>query len=302
MPADAALPKVEATHNFGAEVRLWGRTVDEALTEARAVAAATGRVLVHPFDHPDIVAGQGTIGLEILDRLPDLRTVLVPTGGGGLLAGIACAVRAQSDARVVGVQAAGAAAYPRSLAAGHPIALEHMSTIADGIAVGRPGRVPFELIRQNVDEVTTVSEELISRALLAVVERSKLVVEASGAVGVAALLEDPAAFEPPVAVVLSGGNIDTLLLLRVLRHGLSVAGRYLFLRVRVADRPGSLATLLAHLAATGSNVVSIAHVRAGVQLLVGEVEVEAQLETRGPDHCAAVLDRLHRAGYDIREP
>lgn len=303
MPADAALPKVEATRNYGAEVRLWGATVDEALREARAVAERTGRVLIHPFDHPDVVAGQGTIGLEVLDRVPDVRTILVPLGGGGLLAGIACAVRGRDDGvRVVGVQAEGAAAYPASLAAGHPVPLPRMSTMADGIAVGRPGAVPFALIRDHVAEVRTVSEELISRGLLAMAERSKLVVEPAGAVGVAAILDSPRSFEPPVVVVLSGGNVDPILLLAVLRHGLSGAGRYLFLRVRIPDRPGSLATLLSHLAAAGSNVVSIAHVRTGVQLLVGEVEIEAEIETKGADHCAAVLERLHQAGYDVREP
>ncbi len=301
MPTDVALPKLEATQNYGAEVRLWGTTVDEALAEAREVAERSGRLLIHPFDHPDIVAGQGTIGLEILDRVPDVRTVLVPTGGGGLLAGIAAAL-ADRDVRVVGVQAATAAAYPASLAAGRPVRLTRMSTIADGIAVGMPGAVPFSIIRERVPEIRTVSEEQISRALLSIVERSKLVVEPSATVGVAALLEAPDAFEPPVVVVLSGGNVDTLLLLNVLRHGLSVAGRFLLLKVRIPDRPGSLATLLGHLAATGANVVTIGHVRTGVELLVGEVEIEAEVETKGPDHCAAVLERLAAAGYDVREP
>jgi threonine dehydratase len=301
MPADAALPKIEATQNFGAEVRLWGRTVDESLAEALAVAETSGRVLVHPFDHPDVVAGQGTVGLEILDRLPDVRTVLVPVGGGGLLAGIAAALDG-TGVRVVGIQAAGAAAWPASLRAGRPVPLTGMSTMADGIAVGRPGRIPFDVVSGTGSEVRTVGEEQIARALLAVVERSKLVVEPAGAVGVAALLEDPSAFEPPVVVVLSGGNVDTLLLVGVLRHGLSVAGRFLSMRVRVPDRPGSLATLLGHLAATGANVVSVAHVRTGVELLVGQADVELELETRGPDHCSQVLDRLHQAGYDVREP
>jgi threonine dehydratase len=294
MPTDVALPKLEATQNYGAQVRLWGATVDEALREARAVAERTGRTLIHPFDHPDIVAGQGTIGLEILDRVPDVRTVLVPTGGGGLVAGIAAAL-AGEDVRVIGVQAS-------ALAAGRPTSLAKMSTIADGIAVGKPGEVPFAIVRQSVAEIRTVSEEQISRGLLAVVERSKLVVEPSAAVGVAALLETPTAFTPPVVVVLSGGNVDTLLLLNVLRHGLSVAGRFLLLRVRIPDRPGSLATLLGHLAATGANVVTIGHVRTGLELLVGEVEIEAELETKGPHHCDAVLARLASAGYDVRRP
>jgi threonine dehydratase len=217
------------------------------------------------------------------------------------VAGIAAAL-AGEDVRVIGVQASAAAAYPASLAAGRPTSLAKMSTIADGIAVGKPGEVPFAIVRQSVAEIRTVSEEQISRGLLAVVERSKLVVEPSAAVGVAALLETPTAFTPPVVVVLSGGNVDTLLLLNVLRHGLSVAGRFLLLRVRIPDRPGSLATLLGHLAATGANVVTIGHVRTGLELLVGEVEIEAELETKGPHHCDAVLARLASAGYDVRRP
>jgi threonine dehydratase len=303
MPADVALPKLEATRNYGAEVRLWGSSLDESLREAREVAERSGRVLIHPYDHPDVVAGQGTIGLEILEAVPDVRTILVPTGGGGLLAGIARAVeRPDGHVRVVGIQASGAAAYPRSLAAGHPVALAAVATMADGIAVGTPGEVPFAIVRERVDEVRTVSEEQISRALLALVERSKLVVEPAGAVGVAALLETPAAFEPPIVVVLSGGNVDTLVLLHVLRHGLSVAGRFLLLRVRIPDRPGSLATLLGHLAATGANVVTVGHVRTGLELLVGEAEIEAELETKGPAHCRHVLERLATVGYDVREP
>jgi threonine dehydratase len=303
MPVDVALPKLEATQNYGAEVRLWGSTVDEALREARAVAAQTGRVLIHPFDHPDIVAGQGTIGPEILDSVPDVRTVLVPAGGGGLLAGVAHGLERPGDpVRVVGVQAAGAAAYPASLEAGRPVPLSRMNTIADGIAVGTPGDVPFSIVRDRVDEIRTVSEEQIARGLLSIVERSKLVVEPSAAVGVAALLEAPTAFQAPVVIVLSGGNVDTLALLNVLRHGLSVAGRFLQLRVRIPDRPGSLATLLGHLAATGANIVTVGHVRTGVELLVGEVEIEAEIETKGPDHCGRVLERLANAGYDVRSP
>lgn len=303
MPTDVALPKLEATQNYGAEVRLWGSTVDEALREARAVAASSGRVMIHPFDHPDVVAGQGTIGLEILESVPEVRTVVVPAGGGGLLAGIACAVNAPGHpVRVVGVQAAAAAAYPGSLAAGKPVPVSRTSTIADGIAVGTPGAVPFGIIRDLVDDVRTVSEEEISRALLSIIERSKLVVEPSAAVGVAAVLAEPTAFEPPVVIVLSGGNVDTLVLVNVLRHGLSVAGRYMLLRVRIPDRPGALATLVGHLAATAANVVTLGHVRTGLELLVGEVEIEAELETKGPDHCAKVLERLASAGYDVREP
>ncbi|UER55928.1 threonine ammonia-lyase [Kineosporiaceae bacterium SCSIO 59966] len=300
MPVGAALPKIRATEGYGAHVVLQGSTVDEALVSAREHAEATGAVLIHPFDHVDIVAGQGTVGLEILEECPDVRTVVVCTGGGGLLAGIATAVRAlRPDVRVVGVQAGQAAAWPASLAAGHPVPLERMSTMADGIAVGRPGDVPFAVVRELVDDIRTVGEEAISQALLHLLERAKLVVEPAGAVGVAALMAEPGAFEPPVVVVLSGGNIDPLLLLRVIRHGMASAGRYLSLRVRVADRPGSLAGLLAVLADADANVLEVEHVRTGAALSVDEVEIGLQLETRGPEHCDAVLDRLRSEGYPV---
>lgn len=300
MPVGAALPKIRATEGYGAHVVLQGSTVDEALVSAREHAEATGAVLIHPFDHVDIVAGQGTVGLEILEECPDVRTVVVCTGGGGLLAGIATAVRAlRPDVRVVGVQAGQAAAWPASLAAGHPVPLERMSTMADGIAVGRPGDVPFAVVRELVDDIRTVGEEAISQALLHLLERAKLVVEPAGAVGVAALMAEPGAFEPPVVVVLSGGNIDPLLLLRVIRHGMASAGRYLSLRVRVADRPGSLAGLLAVLADADANVLEVEHVRTGAALSVDEVEIGLQLETRGPEHCEAVLDRLRSEGYPV---
>ena len=209
-------------------------------------------MLIHPFDHVDIVAGQGTLGLEVLEQAPDVRTVLVPTGGGGLLAGVAIAIKAlRPDVRVVGVQAEGAAAYPGSLAAGEPVPLESMSTMADGIAVGRPGDITFAAVRDHVDEIVTVSEESLSRALLALIERAKQVVEPAGAAAVAALLDNPTGFETPAVAVLSGGNIDPLLLSKVIRHGLAAAGRYLYLRVCIPDLPGGLASLLAEVGADG---------------------------------------------------
>ncbi len=300
MPEGAPIPKVLATRAYGAEVRFAGHTVDEALTEAGRFAAETGAVLVHPFDHADVVAGQGTVGLEILEQVPDVRTVVVCTGGGGLLAGIALAVKStRPEVRVVGVQAERAAAFPASLAAGHPVALDRMTTMADGIAVGCPGTVPFAIIRDLVDEVTTVSEESLSRALLLCLERAKLVVEPAGAAGVAALLDDPRAFEPPVAVVLSGGNIDPLLLMRVLRHGLAVAGRFLSFRARISDRPGALVQLLAEVAEADASVIEVEHVRTDPRLSVDEVEVRLQVETRGEEHCDHVLARLRAAGYPL---
>jgi threonine dehydratase len=304
MPVDAALPKIAATREYGAQVRLHGASVDEALAAARAESERTGAVLIHPFDHPDVVAGQGTVGLEVLDQVPDVRTILVPIGGGGLAAGVVAAVMSavrpgRPDVRVVGVQAAGAAAYPASLAAGRPVPVGRMATMADGIAVGTPGAVPFELLRGHGTEVRTVTENELSRALLLVAERAKLLVEPSGAAGVAAILADPGGFEGPVVAVLSGGNIDPLVLLRVVRHGLASAGRYLHLRVRVDDTPGSLARLMTRLAASGGNVMHVSHTRTGSGLALNEAEVDIQLETKGPEHCAQVLRDLQADGYPV---
>ena len=300
MPNGAPIPKVLATRGYGADVRFAGTNLDEALVDARAFSAETGAVLIHPFDHPDIVAGQGTCGLEILEQVPDVKTVLVCTGGGGLLAGIALAVKSsRPDVRVIGVQAARAAAYPASLAAGHPVKLAEMSTMADGIAVGLPGEVPFELVREYVDEIRTVSEESLSRALLLCLERAKLVVEPAGAAAVAAILDDPLAFEPPVVAVLSGGNIDPLLMLRVLRYGLVAAGRFLTLTVRVPDRPGNLATLLSMLARFDANVLDVGHARISGSLGLHEVDIAIELETRGEPHADEVLARLAEEGYAV---
>lgn len=300
MPAGAPLPKVEATRAYGAEIRFAGVTVDESLAAAARFAEETGAVLIHPFDHPDVVAGQGTVGLEILDQAPEVRTIVASVGGGGLISGVAAAVKAsRPDVRVVGVQAAGAAAYPGSLAAGRPTPLSSMATIADGIAVGCPGDLTYRMVRDLVDEVVTVSEEALSQALLLCLERAKLVVEPAGAAAVAAVMDRPELFEPPVVALLSGGNIDPVLLLRVLRHGMAAAGRYLSFRLRIPDRPGELAKLLGELAASEANVLDVEHVRTGPKLHLDEVEVAVQLETRGPDHCAAVLDRLRDVGYPL---
>jgi len=303
MPETAPLPKVAATRAYGAEIVLDGPTLTEALEAAAAYAERTGAVFIHPFDHPDVIAGQGTVGLEILEQCPDVATVLVCTGGGGLLAGVAAAVRARRpEATVIGVQAEGAAAYPPSLSVGRPLALASMTTMADGIAVGRPGDVPFEMVQALVDGVVTVSEELISRALLFLLERAKLVVEPAGAAGVAAMLDREIAerLRPPVVAVLSGGNIDPLLMMRVIRHGMAAAGRYLQVRLRAPDRPGSLATLLGVLADAEANVLEVEHVRTGVRLSVDEVEIALRLETRGPDHCRAVLAALRSAGFPLQ--
>jgi threonine dehydratase len=304
MPMGAALPKVAATKAYGATVEHVGRSVDEALVAAREHAERTGAVLVHPFDHVDVVAGQASLGAEVLEQVPHARTVVVCTGGGGLLAGVAlAAARARRGGRevtVVGAQAAEAAAYPASLAAGHPVALDHMSTMADGIAVGCPGQVPFGIVAEHVERIVTVTEEDLSRALVLMLERAKLVVEPAGAAAVAALMADPTAFEPPVVAVLSGGNVDPLVLHRVLRHGLVAAGRYLLLRVQIADRPGELGHLLEAIGRTDANLVEVEHRRTEARLHVDEVEVALQLETRGGEHRDAVISALREAGYPVR--
>jgi threonine dehydratase len=313
MPIGAPLPKLDATRGYGAEVVLSGHTVDDCLVRAEEWAAHSGAVMIHPFDHPDVVAGQGTVGLELLEQLPGVRTVLVSMGGGGLAAGIAAVVKQRRpEVRVIGVQAQYAASYPPSLALGRPQALASMSTMADGIAVGRPGDVPFEIIAGLVDEVVTVSEEMISRALLLLLERQKQLVEPAGAVAVAALLgctrgdgrtagpEWLGAADAPVLAVLSGGNVDPLLLMRLIRHGMASAGRYLRLQVALPDSPGSLAALLNRLAATDANVLEVEHVRTGPQIPVNDVEIAVWLETRGAEHCERVVNDLAAAGYDLQ--
>lgn len=299
MPEGATIPKVQATLGYGADVRFHGAVLDETIVEARRFSDQTGAIFIPPFDHPDVVSGQGTVGLEIARKMPEVRTAVVCTGGGGLLAGTALALRALiPEVRIVGAQAEEAAAYPPSLAAGHPIQLERMSTMADGIAVGRPGDVPFDIIRREVDAIVTVSEADLSRAVLLMLERAKLVVEPAGAAAVAAVLADPTAFEPPVAIVLSGGNVDSLLLNRIIRHGLAGAGRFLSFRVRVPDRPGSLARLLDDVRRENANIVEIAHYRFDEGLGIGDVDIEIQIETRGHDHRELVLSALRERGYD----
>jgi threonine dehydratase len=302
MPKGAPLPKISATRDYGAEVRLHGQVVDETLAAAEEYAAETGAVFLHPFDHPDIIAGQGTVGLEILEQCPEVRTIVVGIGGGGLAAGIAVAVKAiRPDVTIVGVQAEGAAAYPPSLAAGHPVSVRNPATMADGIKVGRPGVVPFGLVRDLVDEVRTVSEDQLSAALLLCLERAKLVVEPAGASPVAALLAAPGAFDGPVVAVLSGGNVDPVLMQRVLRHGMAAQGRYLAVRLRLTDRPGALATLLGVLSAVDANVLDVSHVRTDPRLGLTEAEVELHLETKGPVHCAEVGQALRDAGYTVMD-
>ena len=306
MPLGVALPKLQATRDHGAEVVLLGNNVDEALAAAQRYAEESGAVVIHPFDHEDIVAGQGTIGLEILEQDPDVDTIVMGIGGGGLLAGVAVAVKEMArrtgrEIRIIGVQAENAAAYPPSLAADAVVPLANVSTIADGIAVGRPGEIPFQIIRQLVDGVVTVSEDAIANALVFLLERSKMVVEPAGAVGVAALLEGKLeelgiSSERTVAV-LSGGNIDPMLMLKVIQSGLSAAGRFLTVRMALRDRPGELSTISRIIAETDANVTRVDHTRIGGSLGMGDVSITIDMETRGADHSDEVLGRLRSAGY-----
>jgi threonine dehydratase len=300
MPVGAPIPKVSATKGYGARIEYAGTTVDDALVAAREFAERTGAVLIHPFDHPDVIAGQGTVALEILEQCPDVKTIVAGLGGGGLLSGIAVAAKAlRPDVRVIGVQAEGAAAYPPSLRAGAPVRLPKLETIADGIAVGCPGEHTFAHVSKLVDDVVTVTEEDISRALLMLLERGKLVVEPAGAVGVAALMSGAVTAETPTVAVLSGGNIDPLLLLRVIEHGLTAAGRFLRFTVHCGDQPGQLASLLALIAEHRANVVDVQHQRVSPRLRLGEVEVALSVETRGPEHAEKLIGVMRANGYEV---
>ncbi len=303
MPDTAPLPKVEATKRYGAEVILTGKDFGAAYEVALGHARSSGAVFVHPFDHPDVIAGQGTVGLEILEQAGGaqaLGSVLVPVGGGGLISGIAAFLRgAGSSARIVGVQAKGAAAFPPSLESGRLVKVEHLATIADGIAANSPGENTLAHVAALVDEVVCVSDESIAEALVFAIERLKLVLEPAGAAGLAAVLERVGGLEPPLVVVLSGGNIDPLVLLRVIRFGLSAAGRYFAFRTRLPDRPGELHRLLGIIAAAGANIVGVDHHRVGIEVQLTEVDVALQVETRGREHIEELSAHLGRAGYEI---
>jgi threonine dehydratase len=301
MPDNASLPKVQATEDYGAKVVLGGAVLDDCLARAKQHAIDIGGVFVPPFDDPLIVAGQGTLGIELAQELAAVSgarpIVLIPTGGGGLLAGAAIALRAMMPtARIIGVEAAGAAGTVASLKAGTVTPVDVM-TMADGIALRAPGLIPFEIISALVDDVVTVTEESISQAVLLLLERAKSVVEPSGAVGIAALVQGVVPTDGPVVAVLSGGNVDPLLLTSIIRHGLSASGRYLRLRVVFRDRPGSLAALTASLAAQGCNVIDVEHHRFGANLSVDEVEVEVTVETRRPDLNAEIVRQLASEGF-----
>jgi threonine dehydratase len=286
MPEDAPMAKVDATRHYGAEVVLTGPAIEESLDAARAYVDEHGATFVHPFEDEVVIAGQGTIGLEIAEQVDDVDTVLIPIGGGGLSAGIALALRAEKPGvRIVGVQAEG------TLPGGSGY------TIADGIAVKKPGELTMAILDQVLDDRVAVGDEEISEAIVLLLERTKLVVEGAGAVGVAALMSGKGGGNGTAVAVLSGGNIDATLLISVMRHGLAVAGRYLVLRTRVPDRPGELAKLLTLLAQERVNVVEVEHQRETAGLPVGDTGVELTLVTRDSAHCEEIVATLDRLGY-----
>jgi threonine dehydratase len=306
MPVGVALPKLSATKEYGADVELSGNVVDETLRAAAEFADESGAVFIHPFDHRDVVLGQGTLGLEILEQRPDVDTILVPIGGGGLISGVASAVKQKAaetgrTVRIIGVQAANAASYPVSLINGEPTEIQILPTIADGIAVSKPGILNFDIVRDAVDEVITVEEDDIARALLVLLERAKLVVEPAGAVGVAAILAGKVQHSGTTVAILSGGNIDPLVMERIISHGLAASERYLKLRIPLPDRPGQLARTAEIIAASNANVVEVLHTRHGSGMQISEVELELHIETRGPEHAELVIHNLREAGYNPRQ-
>lgn len=303
MPLGVPVPKLLATRGYGAEVVLEGETVATSLRLAAEFAERTGAVMIHPFDHRDIVIGQGTLGLELIEDVPDLDTILVGIGGGGLIAGVAAAAKAAAakagrTVRIIGVQAENAAAMPVSLAEGHPVEITTQPTIADGILVAQPGAVPFEIIKDLVDEVVTVTDDDIARAILVLLEQAKVVVEPAGAVGAAAIIAGKVSGTGHTLAVLSGGNIDPLLLQRVVAHGLAASGRYLTVRIPLPDRPGQLARVSQLVSEAGANVMEVMHTRHGQGLQISEVSLQLSIETRGAEHTELTLDTLRRAGYD----
>jgi threonine dehydratase len=303
MPREAPVAKVAAVQAFGGEVILGGDSVDECVAAARQRAAETSAVFVHPFDDPDVILGQATLGLELLDHVPDLAAVVVPVGGGGLISGVAGVIKvARPSVRVIGVQVSACAPFPASIAAATPVPFDARPTIADGIAIKRPGEITLPLVQRWVDELVVVEEDDVADAMVWLLERSKLVVEGGGAVGVAALLGGrltPAA-EGSTVIVLSGGNVDAGLLAAIAHRHEAKAGRRLRLFTRISDRPGGLAALLTQIAEAGGNVVHTDHVREAVPLHVRETGLEITLETRGAEHSVEIVTALEATGYSIR--
>jgi threonine dehydratase len=305
MPVGASLPKVSATKGYGAEVVLTGETFADCLKAAKEYAEKKHAVFIPPFDHIDVVIGQGTVGLEILDELPEVDNIVVAIGGGGLAAGVAVAAKLKAKAngrkvKIYGVQSEHAAPYVTSLKKGKLTEVPTTPTIADGIAVSRPGRIPFELIKKNIDKVVTVTENEIAQAILVLLERSKQVVEPAGAVGVAAILAGKLKLKGNTVVILSGGNMDPLLLQRVVRHGLAAAERYTTISVMLPDRPGQLSLTAAVIAKANANVVEVLHTRHGLGLKISEVELNLSVETSGHEHTLEVIKALKEAGLKPR--
>jgi threonine dehydratase len=283
MPQDAPMAKVEPTKNYGAQAELQGASFEEAMAAALQFVESKGATFIHPYEDEKVIAGQGTIGLEIADQVPDVQTVVIPVGGGGLASGISLALRAvKPELRIVGVQAG----------------LDGW-TIADGIAVKSVGEVTSRILEDTLDDMISVTDEEICEAIVLLLERSKLVVEGAGAVGVAALLRGKAGGDGPALALLSGGNIDPTVLISVMRHGLTLAGRYLVVRTRLQDRPGELIKLLKHVAQERANVISVEHHREGMDVPVTESEIELTLAMRDEHHCSVLLESLRSLGYQV---
>lgn len=302
MPVGASLPKFEATKNYGADVVLKGAVFAETLVAAQEYAAKKGAIFIPPYDNVDVILGQGTVGLEILDQVPDVKNVIVAIGGGGLAAGVATYLKAAlgKGVKVWGVQAENANSYVASLKAGKPTEIKTKRTIADGIAVAKPGKIPFELIKANIDKVVSVSDDDIARAIVVLSERAKQVVEPAGAVGVSALMSGVIKPKGKTVVVLSGGNIDPLLMQKVIGHGLAAAERYTTIVVMLPDRPGQLVKAAEAVASAQGNVVEVLHTRHGKDLDISEVELRLSVETSGHEHRLRVLKALKDAGLDAR--
>lgn len=304
-PLGVALPKLQATRSYGAEVVLQGTDVEAALKAAKEFSETTGALFIPPFDDKDIITGQGTIALEVLEVEPDIETLIVPIGGGGLISGVAAAAkqwaaREGKEMRVIGVQAETTAAFLPALSAGEPVTIKATPTIADGIAVARAGMLNYGVVAQYVDEIVTVSDDDIARAILILLERAKMVVEPAGAAAVAAILAGKVKAVGQTAVVLSGGNIDPILLQRVIGHGLAAASRYQKLRILLPDRPGELVRTAQIVAANDANVIEVLHTRHGTGLPISDVELELHIETRGREHGEAVVAALSADGYEVR--
>ena len=302
MPEHTPLVKVANTRRFGAGIRFHGATLSESMTEALRLAAEEGLLLVHAFDDDAVIAGQGTIGLELLEQVPDLTAIVVPIGGGGLIAGIATAVKARRpDVRIYGVEAASAASALASRRAGHIVPIETADTIADGIAVKRIGERTHAIVDRLVDDIVAVGEQEIADAVHLLLEHQKVLAEGAGAVPLAAVLNGslPLAESDRVVLVLSGGNIDPNLVERIIARGLVGDGRLARLVVTVRDRPGQIARVTGIVAAAGANVLQIAHSRAFADINVSDVRIALNLETRGRDHLEEIVTRLHAAGIRV---